>query len=373
MLAIFPGFLFRKCYYSGEFTKQFNQSNEFDKLLWNVFFSGVSMAITLLSIYVFKEFLGLTVLDSLNYDKVRNLTLTVSKNELPDRKVLNETYRDLIIIVGLIYFFSCFFGLMFHWLVRSLKLDLQFRILRFKNYWFYYFHGGKILYSNPSRRKFAFTKVDVLCEVAGETKLYSGILSQYTINESDNNLENIFLTDARKLKKVVNSERTTEVVHNAIPGAAFCIPYKNVVNMNLVYFYRDNEWSIARYLIFINVLSSLAITFIIVSVFWFDLSDFGVIGLWKKIFYVIMGFVGIANLRLLIYDKNRKKLAWIPQLLLFISALLWFLYSSDIVSMWIVIISFIISIGASAFITPAGNNISNGDPVENEDPDDVII
>lgn len=365
MLAIFPGFLFRKCYYSGEFTKQFNQSNEFDKLLWNVFFSGVSMAITFMSIYAFKDISGLTVLDSLNYDKVRNITTTISKNELPERKILNDTYKDLILIIGLVYFFSCFFGVMSHWLVRSLKLDLYIRVLRFKNYWYYYIHGGKILYSNPSKRKFAFTKVDVLCEIAGETKLYSGILSQYTVNESDNNLENLFLTDARVLKQIKDDAgNTTEVVHRVIPGAAFCIPYKNVVNMNLVYFYRDNGRSIIRFLIILNLLSFLCFTFIIISVFWFDLTAFGIDGFWRKTLYVFAGFIGIANLRLLIYDKNRKKLEWVAQALLVLSSLLWLLYCIQFLPMWIAIACFTAAVIASALISPTNSDPAADDSIE---------
>ncbi|WP_029279897.1 hypothetical protein [Pedobacter borealis] len=159
MMAIFPGFLFRKFYYRGEFTKQFNQSNEFDKLLWNVFFSGVSMGVTFLSVYAFRSMSGLEVLDSLSYDTVRQIATPIADNKIPEKDLMYKTYQDLLLIIALIYAISCFFGFMLHWLVRGLRLDVHFQLFRFKNYWYYYIHGGKILYSSPGNKKPAFTMV----------------------------------------------------------------------------------------------------------------------------------------------------------------------------------------------------------------------
>ncbi len=235
MMAIFPGFLFRKCYYRGEFTKQFSQSNEFDKLLWNVFFSGITIGITFLSIYFFRIVSGLEVLNSLDYDIIQQIATPISNNQVPAKDLIFKTYKDLLLIIALIYLLACFFGLVLHWLVRSLQIDVYFPLLRFKNYWYYYIHGGKILYSNPINKTPAFTVADILCEIAGETKLYKGIVSQYTINKDDSNLENIFLTNASVLKQIKDVKgNTIEVRVREIPGAAFCIPYKTVANMNLV-------------------------------------------------------------------------------------------------------------------------------------------
>jgi hypothetical protein len=165
MMAIFPGFLFRKCYYSGEFTKQFSQSNEFDKLLWNVFFSGMSIGITFLMVYLFRNASGLEVLNSLSYETIDQIASPISANKIPAKNIIYQTYKDLLLIIGLIYFFSCFFGLASHWMIRTLGLDVKFPLFRFKNYWYYYIHGGKILYSNPGSKRLAFTVVDVLCEL----------------------------------------------------------------------------------------------------------------------------------------------------------------------------------------------------------------
>ncbi|TBO41438.1 hypothetical protein [Pedobacter kyonggii] len=346
MMAIFPGFLFRKFYYRGEFTKQFNQSNEFDKLLWNVFFSGVSMGVTFLSVYAFRSMSGLEVLDSLSYDTVRQIATPIADNKIPDKDLMYKTYQDLLLIIALIYAISCFFGFMLHWLVRGLRLDVHFQLFRFKNYWYYYIHGGKILYSSPGNKKPAFTMVDVLCEIAGETKMYSGILSQYTINKEDNNLENLFLTNARALKQVKNAAgNTVEVKSREIPGAAFCIPYKTVANMNLVYVYRDDRGRNLNKLslIAINIAFFLFFTFVVAS-FWFDLSSYGIVGFWEKFFYGIFAFMGLANFRLLFLKRAWQNLEWITASLLIISSSLWILYLMGVVNVWVSIGFFIVAI-----------------------------
>ena len=352
MMAIFPGFLFRKCYYSGEFTKQFNQSNELDKLLWNVFFSGISIGITFLSIYFFRSVSGLEVLESLSYDTVEQIAMPISDNKIPDKDLIYKTYKDLLLIIALIYFFSCFFGVVLHWLIRSLKLDIYFPLLRFKNYWYYYIHGGKILYSNPGNKKPAFTVADVLCEIGGETKLYKGILSQYTINKDDSNLENIFLTNASALKQIKDvSGNTIEVKSREIPGAAFCIPYKTVLNMNLVYVYRDNYGRsyLKLYITVLNIIFFLSLTLVIASL-WFDLSSFGINGFWRKVYYFIWAFIGLSSLRQLVYKKERNKYEWIGQISFVVASMLWLFYYNGSVSIWIAVVSLLAAISASIFL-----------------------
>jgi len=354
MMAIFPGFIFRKCYYTGEFTKQFNQSNEFDKLLWNVFFSGISIGFTFLLIYLFRSLTGLEVLKSLSYETINQLSEPIANNKIPQKDVIFRTYKDLLVIISLIYFFSFFFGLTLHWLVRTLRLDVRFPLFRFKNYWYYYIHGGKILYSNPGNKKLAFTKADVLCEIAGETKLYSGILSQYTVNKDDNNLENIFLTNAQALKQIKDANgNTTGVKTRDIPGAVFCIPYNTVLNMNFVYVYRNSESkNLQKFFILVfNVIFFLCLTFVVVSL-WFDLSAYGIAGFWKKTGFVWWSYFGLINLRLLIVRRSNSTESWLTQLPFVITAILWILQYPEIIPFWIAVSALIISIILVVVVTP---------------------
>ncbi|WP_354330260.1 hypothetical protein [Pedobacter sp. CG_S7] len=233
-------------------------------------------------------------MNSLSYDTIQEIATPISKNEVPEKDLIYKTYKDLLIIIALIYSFSCFFGLILHWLVRSLKLDVYSPLLRFKNYWHYYIHGGKILYSNSTNKTPAFTVADILCEIAGETKLYKGIISQYTINKDDNNLENIFLTDARTLKQEKDENgKTIKVTMKEIPGAAFCIPYKMVANMNLVYVYQDDKKRYLQNVLVpvLNIIFFLSLTFIIASVLtsiiWI-LYFMAIVNLWIAISAVVL-------------------------------------------------------------------------------------
>lgn len=339
MLAIFPGFLFRKCYYSGEFTKQFNQSKDIDKILWNIFFSGFGILSTLLLVVSFKRITGLEILESLNYENINKIIIPISKNDLPAAATIENTYIDILTIVSLIYIFSIFFGLMCHWIVRVFRLDVRFSLFRFKNYWFYYIHGGSILYNNKSNRKHEFTIADVLCNTGIETVLYKGIVSQYTISKEGNNLENLFLTEARALIKVKDDNgKTIEVRERTIPGAAFCIPNNTIVNLNFFYVYKKERPRAFDqfYLYSLNIFFILAFTSSIILLF-FDLSRFNIIGFWDKTNYLILSIVFLTNLRLLLSNFVKKSVLTIdvfsPILLIFAS-LSFFASLIDLISIW---------------------------------------
>jgi len=339
MMAIFPGFLFRKCYFRGEFTKQFNQAKDVDKLLWNVFFSGFGILSTLLLVYAVRNLTGLNILESLNYENINKIVVPITANKLPDKLVVEKTYIDFLSIISLVYFFSAFFGLMCHWIVRVFRLDVRYPLFRFKNYWYYYIHGGRILYHTAGNRKHEFTIADVLCDYGGETHLYKGILSQYTINKDDNNLENIFLTEARALKRIKdNLGNTIDVKERKIPGAAFCIPYKNVVNINLVYVYKsDKPKAFDQFFIYMLNISFIIIFTSATILLFFDLSFYGIMGFWKKTWYFILSGIGLSNVRLLLLQIIRKKISifdWISPLAISITSALWLLYVMEKLPLW---------------------------------------
>lgn len=263
-------------------------------------------------------------------------------------------------MVGLIYLFSCFLGLTMHWLVKALRLDVKHPLLRFRNYWYYYIHGGKILYSNPNNKKIAFTVVDVLCEIAGGTRMYKGIISQYTISKDDNNLENLFLTNARSLKQIKDEKgNTVKVESREIPGAAFCIPYKTVANMNLVYVYREPTNLIPHKFLMnvVNIIFFLSLTLVIASL-WFDLSSYGILGFWSKLWYTMWSVLGLANFKLFV-DKTSTKNEWVSPLLWVLTAVLYILSIMKIISIWIATPMLIISVIVGAMLTTPKTDSDN--------------
>ncbi|MFC4213500.1 hypothetical protein ACFOWA_20065 [Pedobacter lithocola] len=354
MLAIFPGFLFRKCYYKGEFSKQFNQSKDIDKLLWNIFFSGLSILNTSFLIYVFKAITGLEVLSSLNYENFNGIIDPISKNNLPAKKIIENTYRDLFTLIALIYYFSATSGFLCNWIVITFRLHVRTSFFRFKNYWHYYIHGGSLIYRAKSNRINEFTIADILCNCGGQNILYKGIISQYTINDS-NGLENIFLTEARTLLQKKNEFGfVVNTIERDIAGAAFCIPYNTVLNMNFVYVYRSERPKPFNqfYSYSLNILFILAFMSSILLIF-FDLSKYGVDGFWEKTWCILLAIILITNVRLFLMQLIKEKplrLDILSSTVLSVSALLWLMNLTERITWWPAVITTIIYVMVVGFL-----------------------
>ncbi len=349
MMVVFPGFLFRKFYFVGEFTKQFNQGTQFDKLVWNIFFSSISILATIFAIYLFKKATLLPLMESISYDSISKIIKPLQDSEIPDKEVLYQMYKDLIILVTLVYLLAAFLGMLCHQIVRTFGLDVLFPLFRFNNHWYYYINGGRILYNNKENRKRMFTYADVLCEEVGSTKLYSGILSQYVVNRENNQLESIYLTNATRYKRVLNEDGSTKNVETKeIPGNTFCVPYSRVLNLNLTYYYKPlDEFKNKRIGNIINNTLFVALLLLISTSLFFDLSNFGIYGLFDKIGYLFWGTFLAANVKILIatlfnldvekdgIEKAKKKDKLIGSLLIMSISGNWLCYIVEGGSFWI--------------------------------------
>lgn len=310
MMVVFPGFLFRKFYFVGEFTKQFNQGTQFDKLVWNLFFSCISILVTILSIFIFKSLTKLSLMESISYESVSKIIEPLQDSIMPDKEVLYQMRKDLIILISLIYFFASFLGIICHQIVRTFGLDITFPIFRFNNHWYYYINGGRILYHNKENRKRMFTYADVLCEEVGKSQLYSGILSQYVVNRETNQLESIYLTNATRYKRILNEDGSTkEVETKEIPGNTFCVPYSRVINMNLTYYYKPiDELKKIKIIYIINNTLFVSLMLLISISLFFDLSNFGISGFFDKVGYFFWSTFIAANLKIFITNLFAPRL-----------------------------------------------------------------
>ena len=258
-------------------------------------------------------------------------------------------YKDLLILVGLIYFFASFLGLTCHWVVTVFGLDIAFPVLRYNNYWYYYIHGGRILYNKKPNRKREFTVADILCEQAGNTQLYTGIISQYVINREDNNIETIFLTNVSRYKITKNEDGSTkEVLLREIPGDTLCIPYSRVININLSYVYKPIRIRDKKKLFIsaINILFLIALVFVFVSMF-FDLTDYNIKGFLSKTGYLFWSMMAISNIKLILEfiirvvilsdkaDKVEGKHMVPGQISVLLCSLIWLYYTMSNINFWL--------------------------------------
>lgn len=355
MVLFFPGLLFRKFYYRGEFVKQLTQLNPIDKLIWNLFFSITMILLTFSLIFLSKKIFNVSIIQRLTYNDLYNLMTTLGDNKFPKETLFNSTYKDVLKIISVLYFQSAVMGYFAHWFVVICGLDTRYSLLRFKNHWYYYIHGGKILYQRPKLKgKIDFTAADILCITGDSTRLYSGIISQYTICPEKNVLDNIFLSNPYRYK--YNSEtKETDKIH--IPSSIFCIPYNTVLNMNFIYVFKERNIRIRN--IVVNFITLLFIILLVTSI-WLDLSYLGITTWWEKALYFFLSFSFISNLRLFIVEiisGNKQKA--IIAFLNITYVCIWYLPLLGVLNLFIAILIFIFVAFIHAMILRTNQNKEN--------------
>ena len=55
MVFLFPGILFRRAFFSGDFNKQFESGNAFERILWNMLVSMIMLVMHSLSIQTYNS------------------------------------------------------------------------------------------------------------------------------------------------------------------------------------------------------------------------------------------------------------------------------------------------------------------------------
>ncbi|WP_147677126.1 hypothetical protein [Algibacter pacificus] len=249
-LAI-PGLVFRKFYYQGEFSKQFISKN-WAYTLTTSFLIGI--IIQLISFYSIKGFFQVFGKPASEKYIIKLSDFKNLKHILDGLNLYEFTHYDkkIFIIVAyiLITCLVAFIAALICWhFVRRLKLDRKFKLLRFGNLWNYYLRGEIIDFKDFSTikesKKVILTLIDiVISDGFKENKLFSGILSQYTIDSNSTNLETITLTDAHVWKEDKNSKSQTfgRNIKKRVKGHCLILDVKKSIDLNLTYvFENDNE------------------------------------------------------------------------------------------------------------------------------------
>lgn len=238
ILIVFPGLLFRRLYYYGEFSKQFSSNHNLVGLLAISSIPGIFNFILIFFFYDIVispiDFGGL--IDKFKEINDPNFRYRET-NSIPLRSLF---YSKALPFILFLYMVSTLFGIMFGRLVRITKLDTKFKLLRFQNYWFYFFSGensafSKMKFLHKKSQKHLFSKADILIDTNTGTLLYSGIIVDYELkNDNCSALDKIMLKETNrysKENKVVNSKE--------IPGDIFIVDCNNLKNINLTYIHED--------------------------------------------------------------------------------------------------------------------------------------
>lgn len=340
LIFIFPGVLFRKFYYIGPFTKQFNTGNLFERFIITMFLSVISVTLSGLLIILLRDIFEIPFLSSISYTTVFNVLNSLKDNKLPEPKTFKETYKDFLILLLLLFSLSSILGSFCYMIVTSLKLDRITNVFKFNDKWHYHVKG-----KNNTRiktEKYLYTEVNVLVQDGNSDKtMYSGYLNDYTIDEN-NSIKSVLLEDTKRYSynKLRNINGNRE---RAIRGTLMYIACESVMNINFTHIFEPRikkTWKERFYLLSKIIFGLLYLsTFIL---FWIDNVIWHFASFWQKsvfiiftIFFELLIFNGVKDF---ILDKEKRFVNFFAYLILLILCSGPIIYSTGILPGWFTII-----------------------------------
>jgi hypothetical protein len=267
---VIPGILFRRFFFYGEFSKQFNTK---DPVLHSIFFSIIpGIVLQVICVFLYNLFIGFES----SYLDVFTIFRDITSDGTNGTKKPTENFINNDIIVFLLYSlfvfaFSSILGWVSSRFIRARKWDKKYKLFRFKNQWYYIF-SGEVLnmkkFEEAHKDSFKANKgkdqdtlmtyADILVSVSDQNdrkELYTGYVVDYDLNSDDiTQLDKVYLIDTHRYKKKekVFDEKGKEIKDKndtnkkdknptqsrnrlKVPGDVFVLNAKNIVNLNLTY------------------------------------------------------------------------------------------------------------------------------------------
>ncbi len=228
-LVLLPGIVFRKFYYTEEFSKQYFKQNFF-----SVFFSSFvpSALIHILLSGVVGIFGYIVRLDLIGQMLTAKDFPENAFSNLQDNRIEVASYFIASVLIGLI---SGYFSKK---IVRHFLWDTKYKLFRFRNAWHYIFSGEFFDFPRASFdlledevENIDFVYVDALIESPEGSIIYDGALVDYELS-NDGGLESITLKNAQR--RMMNDDDKKN--YYDIPGHILIIPYKSIINLNFSYY-----------------------------------------------------------------------------------------------------------------------------------------
>ena len=329
MVFIVPGFLFRRFFYSNQFSNEFFFGNLFERFIWTLMFSFLM----LFSYYILTTLFSFFNPDLvITYEMLKEMHSGIQQLDkiLPEKEVL----YTFLTLITFIWSLSVLLGFISHKIAVVLNYS-------FYNYWEALLTGKKII--KPNDFKYLYTQVDILTH---NNVLYQGIFKKYFLAKNSNELETIFLDRVRKREK--------EGYFKDIPGHNFCFHKSDIENINLTYVYMEKNEILSRYFVkFILIIIYLLVFF--GSTYFVYTNQTALDTLTKKIIFVFCGFVFFSVLANIIY--SRKKPSY--ESFIFLISLFWIGISVyfNIDMLWVLLVSSLIIFSNMYRLSPTHNII----------------
>lgn len=264
---VIPGILFRRFFFYGEFSKQFNTK---DPVLHSIFFSIIpGIVMQIIGVFIYSLSIGFesSYLDV--FTIFRDITSDGNKGtQLPTENFINNDILIFFLYSLFVFLLSAILGWASSRFIRARKWDKKYKLFRFKNQWYYIF-SGEVLnmkkFEEAHRDSFKKNKgkdqdtlvtyADILVSVSDQNdrkELYTGYVVDYDLKSDDiTKLDKIYLIDTHRYKKksIVNDGIEVKDNGNAIkvhkptksrnrlrvPGDVFVLNADKIVNLNLTY------------------------------------------------------------------------------------------------------------------------------------------
>jgi hypothetical protein len=295
VFILVPGFLFRRVYFQGTFSKQFDSKTWSHSLFYSALFGII---INFLAYNCYEEFIKI-----IDYKACLKFYTSISKESLSEKDLDDFNIKSIYKYLGILYGLAIVVAWIIYLIVRNFKLDRYFAPLRFSDHWHYYFKGEIKDFKEftLSKGKCSVVTADVLVKSEKDgSNLYSGLLSSYSLDDKGA-LESISLTQVQIFKK---DTKTFKDIHSTV----FIIPNSNILNINLRYTFQEEDTTIIDFIFGVLFLLSLAIIWIDP---FFLLYDYSLI---FKIFLKLLTSITMLGslvtffsiFRYLSYDKSLK-------------------------------------------------------------------
>lgn len=238
VIVLFPGLIFRRFYYWSKFTKQFVKGEWSERIVTSIFWGIFSQMITLLLISYILPILQIKLLekDIVENDIIEKIrTFSFATMDIEKDRIL------LFFILGYILFsilVAGLLGLILHKFVRWFGIDIKIEAFRYSNQWHYIFQGEV----PKSKKQVLFPWVDVTLTTQqedGKQKMIQGVLKDYQINATSGDLEYLYLEKAQRYSH-------TQKDFKKILSDIFVIPSQNIVDLNIRYKYKNEEYNIEK-------------------------------------------------------------------------------------------------------------------------------
>lgn len=197
MVFLFPGVLFRRIFFSGKFNKTYESGNVFERIMYYLLLSLVSITLFCIFYYYFREITGdiIPVFNHIKADEIIHSFISIYKNEFPSLLKHTESLFQLVNLLLSLYLFSSILGFITKKIIFIFGFEKRWSLFPFLNKWDYLMYSTR---ANNNRHKIgdAYTsKIDITTE---NNCFISGRLHEIVFSK-EGNVEAYALHDTYKL------------------------------------------------------------------------------------------------------------------------------------------------------------------------------